>query len=446
MPHDYFARTTSCIIAAMLAAMTANAQAFDRTLPVGSKQYSSADSTKMVIPSTTSTTSTGSHKVEIKNPRMKTGNWTSYNIANENYKNLGPGGGPTPSCPVNSSQCPDMNGMLGGVKVAESVVASQCPEVCMVSRSGDLDGDTMPVCPSGYAQMAAFDVQDEWVPNPDYGGGSGAGVAVKTTDYDTFKSYWTNPDSYHCVSEYVGYGNWICFPYQGSVGWGNDWTASDAYDVVFRDQGYTKPSWGMNNNSDQPYRMLNPASPAFAGWTASQYHSYHSNYEAAAGVKSRFDHIRNVDKMMPSTWAYFDNTGYYIPRTWAIASWWFFYPEHAVSANYEPAITAETKKMCFYGYCVPAKTKYGMKTYIDSSCNVEAKIKAVCGINHTGYQKDYHAQGVTSAGNGKCAKLFVKLQIPVFKMYCKSKPKKLKASGYKVPTSLLCGRIKSEWN
>lgn len=420
----------------------------------------SGASTKITIPSTKSTER--STKVEVKNANMDTGGWTRSQIANENYRNLGPNGAPTPACPTDSSRCPDMNNRLQGATLTQTQIQAQCPEVCIVSRQGNLDGSTPAICPAGYAQMAAFDVQDEWIPNPDYASAAAGGNRVDTNDYNTFKARWRDPENYRCVSQFVGYGDRICYPYQGSnAPFPYKWegckpgghasggpcvpASTTIYDVVFRANPYTV-NWGMNNNGDQPFRNANPVYYAHNNLSLSAYNSGVAT-EVAAGVRGKFTTIRNQGKM-PSTWAAFDNIGYLTRYPVDSPGWWgnwFHHPDGAMSPAYEPPFNAPSTKTCINlgragKWCYDTPGGPVPITYNNSSCTSVAWTNSPCPVSGV---PRHPVGGVWKSPN--CPRLWIKIQIPVYEMYCLEKPKKLKPSGHKVPTSLLCGRVKSEW-
>jgi len=87
-------------------------------------------------------------------------------ISNEQYNTL-------PACPQTISGCPDINGLFNGQAV--TTPPASCPDSCTVTRSpAVLNGQsqtnyvgnitvTDPTCPTGYASVGTFNVQNEAV-------------------------------------------------------------------------------------------------------------------------------------------------------------------------------------------------------------------------------------------------------------------------------------------
>jgi hypothetical protein len=84
-----------------------------------------------------------------------------------------------------------------------------------------------------------------------------------------------------------------------------------------------------------------------------------------------------------------------------------------------------------------------MKTYRDSACTIPAMAHSVCGMPADGTPEHYQQ---THTDSGACAQIYVKMQIPVFELWCeKLKQPVLKETGMPAPTSLVCGRVKGSW-
>lgn len=85
---------------------------------------------------------------------------TTTGVTNERYDNL-------PACP-SSVSCLDINGR-------GSATATSCPDMCTITRSVNLAGSNIqstsqPVCPTGYAEVATYNMQSEisYQPTPIY--------------------------------------------------------------------------------------------------------------------------------------------------------------------------------------------------------------------------------------------------------------------------------------
>ncbi len=357
----------------------------------------------------------------MKKGAIETASPSPVSLKDESQAILGPGGTPTPICPVNDSRCPDVNGMNGGVKLTPAEIAANCPEVCSVSRTGSLTtGDTFPVCPSGYALIGSYNVQKEWAANA-----LGSGLIPQLTNNPaTFKSYWDNKSQYFCTAQFEDYGGWACLAYQGDEMPGNPIN----YDVLWWDQcvdqgGYTT-CWGMNNNGDQPYA----AAGIFPLWNS---FSINNTYAAKLNVTALFNNIIAANKV-PAVWAAMDNHNM---------------PQYARSGIYEtPGESVPGYcRFRFNGNCVANKAPETiMITYSDSACTQHAWKKSVCGQMMYGDEPEHHARERNYSGS-KCNPIYIKVRVPVYSLSCSIQAPPLVETGRTIPTSLLCGRIKPTW-
>lgn len=365
------------------------------------------DSTNMPIP----ITSDGDHKVSYKKIDVNTDSPDSGDIANENYRFLGPNGSPTPECPANpQSSCPDANGMLNGKFVNEITAQQMCPDVCLKTRTGDLYGNDPAACPSGYAIKAFFNMQEEWIrdPNPT---GPVTYEPAPTSDIQTYLKYYYNVDGYDCKADLAGYGDSVCL--QAPV------TANEKFmtNTKMMHDLYAKAygAQGGNNDGSLPYSFLNP-------FTVD---NYSSHQEVEAGVALMFDGVRSSQRV-PATWAAYNN--------------------HKDPVNVQRGVYEESGndvQECPFSSCQGLPE---IITYADPACKVRAKRNAYC-EQSTDFTDDWYVQG-SMPGNwvGRCDKIYYKLKIPVFGLHCVSKKqKRLKATGNKIPTSLICGRVKVIW-
>ena len=143
-----------------------------------------------------STTATGKKKITHKKEGILTVSPLRTQMTDEDYSKLGPGGTPTPVCPVDDSLCPDINGKVNGVLVSAAVAAAQCPAVCAKTRTGNLTADMPAICPTGYIQIGMYNAQPEYIINPNPGWDP-----VPTNDRATFLSYWNDPAKYWCKND-----------------------------------------------------------------------------------------------------------------------------------------------------------------------------------------------------------------------------------------------------
>lgn len=375
-------------------------------IPLQSKVFMLAknDATKMVVPST----GPGEHQVRYQKIDARVGAPAQDKIANERYMFLGPNGSPTPDCPRDpAASCPDGNGMLNGRYINEITAQEMCPDICHTTRRGDLFGSTPAACPPGYSVMGFFNMQDEWVRDPNPTGPVTISPAP-TNDIATFQDYYYNPESYLCYADFVEYGDEICLPLKGNS---PDEIADPALRADVYAASYGTPA-GINDGK-LPYAFLNPIDSK----------SYSKYQEQDAGVAVLFGGIRGKNKI-PATWAPYSNQSNvpFVKR-----------------GIYEQS--GDDIKKCVGGACSGMPE---LVTYADSACTVRAKAKAYCEQSED-LSGDYYVQGPMPT-SPRCKNIYFKLKIPVYALYCDSKRQKiLNTTGNKIPTSMLCGRVKVNW-
>ncbi|MFZ2314575.1 MAG: hypothetical protein WAW86_02810 [Gammaproteobacteria bacterium] len=123
-------------------------------------------------------------------PIIKTGQ-PSAAITGGDYSSLKscPGDPSSTTLANQAPNCPDINGRYPGALPADPVVS--CPEVCMVTNytAPDYSSAKEGVCPVGYTQIGAFNMQEEVSSNTGM-----SHVASNQADYDNYTSKgWNCP-------------------------------------------------------------------------------------------------------------------------------------------------------------------------------------------------------------------------------------------------------------
>ncbi len=381
------------------------------------------------------TTKPGRNKITIKKHDIITYSPPAAQRKDEDYSKLGPGGTATPSCPFDSSGCPDADGyiLVDGVRqmVPPATIVKNCPAICTKTRKGGTDGSAPAVCPSGYVQIGFYNVQDEWTKNTT----PGQTVSANTKDPVEFMKYWKDPSKYNCTAEFIDYGDAVCLPYKGGRLASDNYTAMTD-DILWRDQCQTsapdeRSCFGMKNDGMQPFVKagvsFSPGAPSSVVTMA---------IAKLAGVDSVFDRIMGTHKKIPATWTAYTNRG-------PVAM--------SKSAEYEVTNLVPEYK---YGFktgatCNPTEltrpAHSEMATYIDEKCKKPAMTTSVCNRTDTCGEPDHYQQWVVPGG--ACSQLYIKVRIPVFALSCSFTPGAVKPlPGMDVPTSVICSRVQPIWH
>lgn len=393
-------------------------------------------------------------KVVHKKTGLNTGVPPAALIANEKYANMGPGGSPTPQCPRYFG-CPDINKRLSGEKTRldNTLFQQNCPDFCLANRTGDLSGTYMAVCPAGYAQIGMFNAQQEWVPNPS---GEVTYTVVDVIDRQnptsaaTFMKYWNDPAHYDC-HPYTGLGSEpivhiserpskyvkaVCVSWAGGKDCGpfcNDmpWKRN-----AFGEWSYVEPSGFENTPQWYPYLPL----MNFLTTRPNAPFSMPVIDEATYGLSGIFKGIR-ANGRMPVTWCGQSNQRNKpvpICATKSTGGNPIYYEKFTVPTYSYMASPSDTTKTEVPGYDQ-------LLTYADADCTTVAMKNSVCGIPLT--YPDEEPDTPALAAGGSCSNIYFRVLVPVYEMTCKKRSGTLKASpaGYDTPVSILCGRVKPQW-
>lgn len=366
-------------------------------------------------------------RVTIKKKSIESWSPTQAQMKDEDYSKLGPGGGPTPACPVDDSKCPDINGRVNGVKVDAATIANDCPAACVRTRSGTVtSGDIPASCPSGYVQVASYNAAPEWV-RP-----SSIDDPIRINSLEQFMSYWNDPGQFNCKGDAVSYGFEVCLPLNDQL------YAAAPFPSVYR----AVPVTGMAYQGNQPFSGLNP-------W---------DNYNGIDPWKLLFGATEVEDAGLSSI---FNNIvkGGKVPSVWAP----YPYPDGkgATSPEFESEYREQYRMadMSEEAGCTErdgdeniVKAQSQLTTYSDAICMTRAMVNYTCKLDNnscTAPDMSLQYEDWKAGSRGSCTQLYVKVKIPVWAIACYPRPGAVtlvpNPDGSAIHTSLICSRVQPTW-